>query len=198
MKKSIGGVIAAVVCIVLVAGLYYYATVARERQSVENASDLTEADKILTKDLEKSYPMTPREVVTFYNRILVCLYDEEYTDEQFEELAMQLRRLMSDELLKENPQEVHLSALKNDVETYASLDKKIATATVESSTDVKKRTVNGKETAYVTSSYFIKEGEKAFSRSRQCYVLQQDEAENWKIVGFYLLEGENGDDETAG
>lgn len=194
MKKKISGIIVAVVCIGLVVGLFYYATIVREQKNVESASELTEIEKVLTKDLEKSYPMTPREVVTFYNRILGCLYNEKYTEEQFENLAMQLRQLLSEELLDENPQEVHLITLKNDIANYELLNKKIATTSVAGSAEVQKKKVNGKESAYVTSSYFIKEGESSFSRSKQCYVLQQDDAERWKIVGFYLVEGENFDD----
>lgn len=55
--------------------------------SAENNDDLTEVEKVITKNLEKNYPETPREVVKFYNRIITCFYDEEYTDDELYELG---------------------------------------------------------------------------------------------------------------
>lgn len=191
MKKQVKGLIIAIVCISLVVGLYFALTQGKSRQNVENQTELTEVEKVLTKDLEKSYPMTPREVITFYNRVLGCLYNEECTEEQFEGLASQLRKMMDAELQAENPEEEHLAALKTDVAAYAALEKKITTTKVADSADVQYKKVDGRECAYVSSSYFIKEGEAEFERTVQMYVLRKDEAENWKIVGFNLVEGDS-------
>ena len=38
----------------------------------------------------------------FYNRIITCFYDEEYTDDELYELGDQVRLLMDDELLENN------------------------------------------------------------------------------------------------
>ncbi len=191
MKKQIRGLVIAIICISAVVGLYYYLTHIRAQQNVENQVELTEVEKVLTKDLEKSYPMTPREVITFYNRILGCIYNEEYTQEQFEGLASQIRMLMDEELLSENPEEEYLRSLDADVASYKALEKQIATTKVSDSADVQYKTVNGDECAYVSSSYFIKEGDTSYEKTVQRYVLRKDSVENWKIVGFYLVEGEN-------
>lgn len=194
MKKKVTGLVIAIICISLVVGIYYYLSSSRAGRNVENKTELTEVEKVLTKDLEKSYPMTPREVVTFYNRILGCLYNEEYTDEQFQELGEQMRKLMDEELKEENPEDEFFENLKKDVALYASMKRKISTTTVSDSGDIQYKTVDGKECAYVNSTYFLKEGESDFSRTVQCYVLRKDEAERWKIVGFYLVEGDSSDD----
>ena len=79
MKKS--GVIKAVITILiilLIVGAYYFFTTQR-RTSVEDTVELTEIQKLITKNLDTNYPATPREVVKYYNRILECFYDDTYT-----------------------------------------------------------------------------------------------------------------------
>ena len=69
MKKS--GVIKAVITILiilLIVGAYYFFTTQR-RTSVEDTVELTEIQKLITKNLDANYPATPREVVKYYNRI---------------------------------------------------------------------------------------------------------------------------------
>lgn len=183
MKKKVNGLIIAIICISLVVGIYYYLSSSRAGRNVENKTELTEVEKVLTKDLEKSYPMTPREVVTFYNRILGCLYNEEYTDEQFLQLGEQMRMLMDEELKEENPEDEFFDNLKMDVATYDALERKITTTTVSDSGDIQFKTVDGRECAYVNSTYFLKEGESDFSRSVQCYVLREDE---WRKDGRFV------------
>ena len=65
--------------------------------------ELTEIQKLITKNLDTNYPATPREVVKYYNRILECFYDDTYTDDELESLADQARKLLDDELLENNP-----------------------------------------------------------------------------------------------
>lgn len=66
MKKNGQKIIFAVVCVVIIVGLFWY-TAAKKGNSAENNDDLTEVEKVITKNLEKNYPETPREVVKFYN-----------------------------------------------------------------------------------------------------------------------------------
>jgi hypothetical protein len=48
--------------------------------------------------------------------------------------------------------------------------------------------------AYVTSSYFVREG-SSYERTYQEYVLRKDSDGNWKIMGFYQVEGTSSEDE---
>ncbi len=195
MKKKLPGFIIAVICIGLVVGAYYYLSNSRAGQNVENGTELTEVEKVLAKDLTKNYPMTPREVVTFYNRILGCLYNEEYTDKQLHGLSEKMRMLMDEELKEVNTEEDFFDSLKTEVTSFTSQEKKIATTTVSDSNDVQYKTIEGRECAYVNASYFMKGADNGdFSRTTQCYVLRKDEAENWKILGFSLVGGEDSDD----
>ena len=89
MKKRATGiiktVIIGVICVGLVAGFYYYLT-NRSPRSVETTGKTDEITSVLSKNLEKDYPASPRAVIKYYNRILLCLYNETYDDEQYQKL----------------------------------------------------------------------------------------------------------------
>lgn len=192
MKKVKIGIIV-LVCIGVVVGAYYYITDKSSAKSEENVQ-LTEVQEVITKDLEKNYPATPREVVKLYNRIITCFYNEQYTDEELLELGDQARLLFDKELLDNNPRNDYFDSLKADIEDYHEKQKTIASSAVDSSNDVEYRTVDGDECAYVEASYFIKEG-SAYSRTYQMYVLRKDTDGNWKILVFYQVDGNATDEE---
>ena len=89
MKKRTAGiiktVIIGVICVGIVAGFYYYLT-NRSPRSVETTGETDEITSVLSKNLEKDYPASPRAVIKYYNRILLCLYNETYDDEQYQKL----------------------------------------------------------------------------------------------------------------
>lgn len=180
MKKNLRAIIIVVICAALCIGYYYYLT---NRDSGKEKA-LTEVEQVITKSLDKSYPKTAREVIKFYNRILSCYYNEEYTDEQLEKLADQARALMDEELLKKNPEGQFLKALKADIEDYKEAGKKIVSINMDISNEIDYKKVNGDECAYVDVSYFVK-GEEESSRSAQTYILRKDKDGKWKILGFY-------------
>lgn len=186
--KKVKMTLIAVVVVGLVAGFYYYLT-NRTPRSVENLTEVDEVTFVLSKNLDNDYPGTPREVVKFYNRAILCMYNEEYTDEEFAKLLGQIRGMMDEELLEENPQDVFYSNMQADVEIFHETDKTINTSTVCDSDEVVQQTVDGRECAYVASSYFVR-SPKAYTRSNQQYILRKDDEGNWKILGFVLLGGD--------
>lgn len=191
MKKNMSAVVLAVICIALIVGVFWQINRSRDA-SVEDMVNLTEVQKVITIDLDKNYPETPREVVKTYNRILSCFYREEYTEEELRDLGNQARKLFDQELLDNNPEEKYFKSLKADIEDYHEKSKVIASTSVCDSNDVKYQTIDGDECAYVTASYFINEN-KQFSRTYQTYVLRKDEDGKWKILVFYQAEGESSD-----
>lgn len=192
MKKSVARtIVAAVLILVIVGGYYIFAT--QKRNSVEDVVELTEVQKVITKDVEANYPATPREVVKYYNRILSCFYNEKYTEDELYALGDQARLLFDDELLEHNPREQYFTALKADIEDYHEKSRTITNTNVCDSNDVNYQTVDGDECAYVTASYFVNEA-KSFERTYQMYVLRKDEDGNWKILVFYQIEGESSDE----
>ena len=88
MKKSY--VIIVVLCVALLVGGYVLWMNRSGDASSENV-ELTKVQQLITKDLEKNYPKTPREVVKVYNEIITCFYNEEYTEACRGRLARSLR-----------------------------------------------------------------------------------------------------------
>lgn len=187
MKKA-GVVIAALICIALVFGGYYIVK-ARSDTAQNPEVELTEVQKVITKDLDQKYPATPREVVKLYNRIITCYYKEEYTEEELSQLADQALRLFDEELLANNPKELYLSSLKDDIADYAQRDRYIAQSDVCDSSEVLYKTIDGDDIAYVNASYFVREGTD-YCKTYQQYVLRKNEQGEWRILVFYQIEVE--------
>lgn len=192
MKQKTIRVIIAVLAVVLIVGAYYYFAVYKSPSATDNI-ELTEVQKVITKDLESNYPATPREVVKFYNRIQECFYNETYTDDELYALGDQARILFDDELLENNPRDDYFRALKSDIADFQAQSKTIMSSDVCDSNDVHFQTIDGDECAYVTASYFL-DGAKDYSRTNQMYVLRKDEDGNWKILVFYRIEGDSSDE----
>lgn len=189
MKKNVIRIVVAIVLISVIVGGYYAFTISKKASS-EESLELTEVQKVITKNLEENYPATPREVVKYYNRIISCFYNETYTEDELYALGDQARRLFDEELLANNPREQYFSALEADIENYRAKSKTIMNTNVCDSNDVKFQTIDGDECAYVTASYFVEEG-KTYNRTYQMYVLRKDKEDNWKILVFYQIEGDS-------
>lgn len=191
MKKTIRIGLIALLCAVMVIGYYYYLSHRNDHRSAENDTKLTEVDKIVTTDLSKDYPSTPRAVVKYYNRIITAYYGEEYSQKELEQMADQARSLMDEELLSHNSRADYLTALKADIDDYAKREKKILQSSVSDSDDITYATVEGSYCAYVNAYYFCKEG-KHYSRTYQEFVLRRNDEGQWKILSFRLTKGEEG------
>lgn len=192
MKKTyVIGII--VLCVALLIGGYAVWMNRNGESSVENV-ELTKAQQLITKDLEKNYPATPREVVKTYNEIITCFYNEKCTEKELEALVDQTLLLMDEELAANNPKQEYLKAVKEEILEYASAERTIVSYTLPSSNEIAHHTIDGRECAYVEMSYFIKE-KGSYSKTYQTYVVRKDADGDWKILVFYKTEGENSDGE---
>lgn len=177
--KKLRGVIIMVVCVGLCVGYYFYLS----NRSI-SADAPTEMEQLINKDLDKSYPKTAREVIRLYNRILLCLYNEEVTEEQLKSLGEQARQLMDEELLEKNPQELYFSSLKNELAAYKADKKTIMGVTISTVNEVEFKEIEGRECAYVEASYSIK-GKNQTESAQQTYILRKSAEGRWKILGYY-------------
>ncbi len=197
MKRRIGIVFLALLCTILVCGSYYLLK-SKIRVHPDEAEDLTKIEKITTRDLKNDYPSTPREVVKFYNKIILSYYEEDYTDEEFESLLTQAQGLMDDELLENNSIDTYRAAVEEEISNYKKRDRSIRQSSVCDSDDVlfTTDTDKGDELAYVTATYFVKE-KNEFTRTYQMYVLRKDDEGLWKILTYYQIDKDpNAEDET--
>ncbi len=192
MKKA-GWIIAAVLCVALVCGAFYYVKV-KSDASQDKETELTEVQKLITKDLSKDYPVTPREVIKLYNRVITCYYKDDYSEDELEQLANLTWQLFDEELQEENPWDSYFASLKDDIEDYASRSRYIAQSSVCDSDEVVYRTVDGEQVAYVTASYFVREG-SGYEKTYQQYVLRQNEDGEWKMLGFYKVDADSSEED---
>ena len=190
MKKSYI-IVVAILCIGLIVGGYIFWM--KQNDTPSGDVELTEVQKLITKDLDKNYPATPREVVKVYNEIITCFYKEQYTEDELNALGDQARSLMDEELLKNNPRDEYFAKLKAEIADYKRDERVIISYNLCSSNEVQFVTVDDRECAYVKTSYFIKD-KTGHSRTYQMYVVRKDEDGNWKILVFYQVEGDTSDD----
>ena len=188
MKKT-RIVILAIVIVAAICTAFYIVNNNSKKESAKEA-ELTEIQKITTRNMEKDYPATPREVIKFYNRIIKCYYGRQYSDDELEQLADQALSMFDDDLLKKNEKESYIESVKSNAAQYEEDNKSISQTDVCDSNDVKYMTDNGDDIAYVTASYFIKNG-SSYTKTYQEYVLRKDGDGDWKILTFYKIEGES-------
>lgn len=92
MKKT-GIVILTIALIAAICGSFYVVN-DKSKRANQKEKVLTEVQRITTKDLDKNYPQTPREVVKLYNRIVKCYYGMQYSDEELDALTDQALKLL--------------------------------------------------------------------------------------------------------
>lgn len=191
MTKKRGGVILLILLAVLIVGAF--ALVAyRTPKTAEEATEVTEKDALMSKNIEVSYPSTPREVLKLYNRYMVCLYgveSDQLTDDEVRTLGIKMRQMYDEELLEANPQESHLQKLTQEIVAFQADEKVMIQANVCDSNEVDYIDVDGASGALLEASYFIKKGSKEFSRTYQQYLMRKDANGNWKILGFEKVNG---------
>lgn len=186
MKKN-RIIIIILVCVALLVG--GYAVWMNYNSTSSEDVELTKVQQLITKDLEKNYPATPREVVKMYNEIITCFYGEEYTEEELEKLIDMTLALMDDELAANNPKEEYLKRAKADIAAFEQAERTIVSYTLPSSNDVEFGTIGDSESAIVQTSYFIRE-KSSYSKTYQDYLLRKDVDGKWKILGFEKVEGD--------
>lgn len=189
MKNTLKMGIVAVLMVALIGGYYFYLS-HRTTKPAEEDVEVTELDKVIGKQLENKYPPTPREVIKFYNRIIECAYGDSCSEEQLGQLVSQARKLMDEELLAGNPEDEHKIKLLEDIAVYKDNKQKIIQTQVCNSDEVEFADIEDRKCAYVSASYFIKQGKGKFERTNENYLLRKDADGNWKILGYYLTGSE--------
>lgn len=181
---KVKGVIIGIILIALVAGFYFYVSnVGKEDDGVV----VSAVQDVLLRNLDNDYPSTPRELVRYYGDITKCLYNEQYTDEQLEQMADKMLALYDDELVENNPRDQYLAELKEDVKEFSDKNYTIISYTTSSSTDVEEYTHEGRKCASLYCTYSIKTGAD-YASSKQVFILRRESGSgHWKILGFDIV-----------
>lgn len=182
----------AVMVVIAVAAVVGYFVISSKKNddNYEPEAVQTEVSKLLEKNLDSAYPVTPREVVKLYSRIMKCFYNEELETEQMEGLTDQLRRLFDAQLLAANPREEHLTELQEEIRSYAAHKRTVTSYQVEASNNVVEWTLDGQEFARLIAAYTEKE-DTQYLKVYEEFVLRKDADGKWKIVGWKLANEED-------
>ena len=137
-KSGIKILIIGIILAALVFGYYFYLTNKRNREASENKVDLTAVQNVLLRNLDKNYPPTPKEVMKVYGELTMCIHGQNYTDEEFEQLASQIQKIYDEELIAEtgNSGQQYLEALKKDIDDLKKKGLVISSYTLPSAADV--------------------------------------------------------------
>ena len=188
-KKNTKTIVIIVVLVALCLSYYFYlsnrnVTAAKiEQQAQENAESL--ASTLVVKNIMSNYPSSPKEVLSLYARLTKAFYNTDTTPEQIAPLGKQARLLYDDELKSKQTEEEYITALQKDVEEFKALNRYVSDFTVDGSSGIEYKVIDGRECAVGTVVYYIREGSK-LQISYHSYKLRKDAAGKWKILYWEL------------
>lgn len=176
-------IIVIILLIVIVGIICLYAYLSTKQRNALADAALSKVQLTLSRDLEKDYPPTVKQVLTYFSELQQCLYNEECTDEEIEQLGMQTRRLYDKELLDNNDETIYLVKLKSEVKTFQEAGRRIYRISIASSSNVDTFKQDGFEFARLSCSYYISESGHTFIQD-MIYLMRRDENRQWKIYGW--------------
>lgn len=160
----------------------YYRHMKKQQMQQTVHTPTTETEKLIAKDLEMGYPETPKETMKLFGRINQCIYNKELSEEEFSALVKQLRVLYCEELKKINTETKLEESVKQSVDEYQMVNRKIVNYTIDEERNYEYTTIDGVEAVCVKFSTFMREGDK-YSTWNQ-YAILIKEKDNWKIREF--------------
>lgn len=183
MKKSTVAItIVLIVVIVGVVGVYAIMTGRAKTEAAKTV--MTPVQEALSRDLEKDYPATVKEVVKYYTELEKCFYNEDCTEEEIEQLGMQARALFDEELLANNDVGTYLMRLKKDIQSFRDAKRRISTVAVASSTSVKFFEQDNYEFAKIYCGYAVRDNTGKSLIAGRVYLLRRNSDRQWKIYGW--------------
>lgn len=176
-----------IISLLIVALVGYYAYLSNKDKVRREEAAVTAVEAALSRDLNKDYPPTPKEVIKYYNELLRCLYNEESSQEEVEALGLKARELYDEELLEANELGGYLIRLQSDVNDYRNNNRRISNFSVASSNNVEMFEQDGYSFAKIMCGYNIMQGGQSHP-SDQVYLLRKDADRRWKIYGWEAAE----------
>ena len=173
-----------VMCLLVVVVLGVYLALNLRENNGKNKENVqnTEAQNILSKNLDHNYPATVREVVRLYSRISQCYHNETISDEEFKGLVEQQRKLFDDELLENNPLETFTDNLAMEIDVAKAAEKVMSNYRVQKQSEVITWESGEGTFASIIACYTMAGKER--TKTYQEFLLREDEKGRWKIVGW--------------
>ncbi|MCR4618869.1 MAG: hypothetical protein K5669_11880 [Lachnospiraceae bacterium] len=171
------------IVLLIMAVVGYYAFLSGKAKERNVDATMTAVQAALSRNLDKDYPPTPKEVMKYYNEIVKCYYNEETTEDDIEALGLKVRGLFDNELLEANEVGGYLIDLKEEIQNSKDAKRKITNAGVASSTNVDYYTRDGYSFARLLCTYNVNENGTSETQ-RIVYLLRKDPDKRWKIYGW--------------
>ena len=188
-RKMLAGGIVILMAAVFVFALFIYLNRGNGTTPPES-TQVSEVDKVLLRDLERSYPPTPKEVLKYYSDSTVCFYREGLEEEQLKKLAIKARELYDDELRADKTEEEYTEDLRKDILEFNAMGIVVSGYSLSASTDVEFFSQDGFEFARLYANYRLRQGSE-YIYTTEVFILRKDaEDGHWKIYGWDVVEPE--------
>lgn len=184
MKKGMKGLILAAIMVLLVVGYYAYLS-NKTADNTEEVILLTATQEVLSRDLQRNYPPSPKEVLKYYSELTMSFYNEEHDEEDVIALARKARELYDAELLAKQTEEQYIHMLSEDIEEYKKEQKTISSYSTSSSVDVEYYTRDSYEWAKLSCIYTLRQ-ETTLASTQEDFLLRKDTEGHWKIYGWIV------------
>lgn len=148
----------------------------------------TEAQNILSKDIDRNYPANVREVVRLFARISKCYHNENISDEEFTKLVEMQRKLFDEEFLDNNPLDTFTNNLSAEIEVSKAKKYQMVTWRVQKESSVETWQDGENNFARIVASFTMNEKTEGYTRTFEEFLLRADEKGRWKIVGWRLTD----------
>ena len=189
-QSGVKGLIIGIILIGLVIGYYYYLSMRKAADTEEKPVEVSAVQEALMRDLDNNYPPSPREVVKYFGELTQCFYGEDYSEEEQQELAMQIQKLYDEELVANKTQQQYLEDLQWDINNMKEQKLVVSSYSPSSSTDVEYFSQDGYNWARLHCTFTMRQ-ETNVTVTDQIFVLRNDKLGHWKIYGWKPAEEEN-------
>ena len=188
--KKITSVIVTILILGIIASLFYMDWSLKSNKKEEaNKQTLTEAEKLLARDLVTDYPETPREVAKYYSNMTKALFSG-LEDGEVEALAKKILELYDEEFRNNNPEEIYLKDLYSEIAAWNKAERKITSFLLVNEDMEEQWEADTREYANVYVTYYTMGSMKA-SQTRN-YLMRKSGDGKWKILGWeYVMENES-------
>ena len=176
-----------IIILLIVAVVGYYCYLVNREEKVQQETTLSTVQVVLSRDLKHDYPPSPKEVMKYYMELTKCMYNEDCTEQEFEDLAIKARELFDAELAEHNELGSYLINLTSEVSNFKNLGRRISNVSISASTDVDYFEDDGFSFARLRCGYTVLEKKQSYS-SIEVYLLRKDQEGHWKIYGWDLAE----------
>ena len=190
-RKNLGIIVFFVLVAAGVVSLYYYLVTHKSGGRENLTAKKTDVQELIDRDLDTYYPATVRVVMETYSKLCDVLYNEKYSEEEYEKLMKQYRKLLDDELLAKNPENIQLTIMNEEITKYKDDKKNIFSYRFIDDPENKESEIDGKSYATVTMSFGIKKGASSVETTEETFILRKDNKNRWKILGWKLRDKKN-------